>query len=160
MSTDSEHIRSLLERYYQAETTIEEERTLRTLLGGHLPDQDLMLDAAVLAAHDEYRTIQMPGSFPDALLHRISRDKPLYRLRALAIAASIALVITVGWWIARTGQVSQPHAILTTDTFQDPDEALVELEAALQLISTHFAHGIGVSLESLEPVEELDILIQ
>lgn len=163
MSTDSEHIQELLERYYQAETSLEEERQLRAWFGDRIPEGDMALHAAVLQAHDEFRAMRSREQFASDILTRIEQDKPVRRLpvrQMLAYAATLALVVAAGWWFLTNSPATDHSPSLTEDTFEDPAEAMQELEAALQLISTHFSQGLFMTIESLEPIEELDILIQ
>ena len=97
---DYREINKLLERYWQCETSVEEEQTL----------QDFFLNATEIPTHlltyqslFEYRDAKqaekLSDDFDEKILEKIGaqpKRRNIYFLRAIKVAASIALLIGLG----------------------------------------------------------------
>lgn len=136
----TEQINNLLQRYEQGSTTEAEEQSLRQLaaqglLSGEWNDYFAALDGAV--------------EVPEGLEDRLSRcidamqagDKLRHRVwwrRVVGIAASLAILITVGLYIHNQHQT---RAILDEDTYTDPQEAYNQTEQVLIMLSRQLNKG-------------------
>lgn len=136
----------LLEKYWQAETTIEEERTLAAWFKAQPPgslDPDLEQYAALFAYFDgESRVTPGPG-FESRILQAIT---PVRHFQGGLIAAA-ATVLTVVATLILTQPAkhptAQPVAKTTqfTDTYSDPEQALAAVRHALLIASVHLNEG-------------------
>ena len=200
-------IQELLDRYWEGETTLEEERRLRAFFtAGPVPEQ-FRQEAALFLALRAERSVELPDRKSVPLQRSTSR----YRW---AVAASIALLFTAGagwWWLTHTGPsgippaqvvtAQPPNSIQTpaplpelTDTFpkqdivqvkktrvkklrkprplrpiqptapeaaeEDAGQALAEIKAALELISSKLNKGKKELGKGLHEVETLDKIIK
>ena len=103
MEINKEHIEQLLERYFNAETTLEEESVLRDFFSkGDVP-ADLEQWSALFVANDD----EVLGSDFDArLLSMIDAEQPVVKARVITLhqrlmplfkaAAVVAIILTLG----------------------------------------------------------------
>lgn len=105
----------LLEKFYRGETSLDEEQQLRQALSGD--DADALLMQALEQMDDE---VEVPADLQATLSGKIdeweahdthkakeshkARVIPLFKKRAAwAAAASVAVLLAVGWWLLRDG---------------------------------------------------------
>lgn len=90
-------IQELLDRYWEGETTLEEERRLKAFFSAEPVPEQYRHEAALFRALLAEQTVQLPAGRD---LHIAPR--PAYRLGWWAAAASVALLLSAGlWWINR-----------------------------------------------------------
>lgn len=135
-----QEINILLKHYDEGTATEAQERELRRLaLANRLPDQwneyFAVLDDAV----------EVPEGLEDRLSRRIDTmhagDQLRHRLwwrRVVGIAASLAILITVGLYVHNQHQT---RAILDEDTYTDPQEAYNQTEQVLTKLSLQLNKG-------------------
>ena len=124
-------IQELIEKYWQTETTVEEERELRNYFVLH-PEHADQTTAYFLFLKLE-SSIESPRVVRPV---EISRRPVMMRL--MAIAAAILLLITAGIFIERQRQANTDFAEqepVSSDSFEDPNAAYAEAKEALLLIS-------------------------
>jgi rubrerythrin len=140
----------LLKKYFEGESSIEEERELRKYFA-----------SANVAPHlEKYKT--MFGYFSDAAAQKskqeikvpnMSQDKKRNRIW-LSIAASIVVILGAGSYVYFDSQVSNQDL----GTYDNPEAALKETQKALAMLSNNVNVGI-VSVIALEEYEESKNLI-
>ena len=152
---DYKYIEQLVERYFECETTLQEEQILRMFFA-----QD---DDKVPAELKHYRplfaaltpTEKLPDNFADRVLaateeaaHVRARSVSLTeRLRPLLrAAAAVAVVLAIGQAIdfSTSRSAQQPDDINYAnykDTYDDPNVAYDQVEDALQLMSEGFSQA-------------------
>lgn len=166
MSVDNTYIDTLLERYFQAESSLEEESVLRAyFLQEDIDPRHQHARPIFMWAQNE-QSLTVPSDFEGKVMERIRREPETlpatlwirYR-RAVAIAASLAILTIAIWWIAAPKIVDNESALvaLEEDTFQNPDEAYREFEAALALVAQAMQQGENLTMESVTPTSELDV---
>ncbi len=147
MNTDK--LTQLLEAFYDGTTTIEEEQELYQYFTSADVPEELEAEKRVflglynLSADDD---IEVPSSLSNKLSSLIDdlseKEKPKRRSimirRVSAIAASLLLLISVGLFILND---RHPHSVLA-DTYTDPEEAYIETQKTLQLISSTLNDGM------------------
>ena len=121
----------LLEKYWQTETTVEEERELKAYFAQH-PETGGATAGYFLFLENEARTDAPDlGSVKEAVV-----VKPLWK-RYLSIAASILLICVAIFSlqkISRDDQISVQHANI--HEIEDPDEAYEQAKQALLLVAS------------------------
>lgn len=166
MSVDNTYIDNLLERYFLAESSPEEESVLRAyFLQGDIAPRHQYARPIFIWAQSE-QSLSVASVFEGKVMDRIRMEPETlpatmwirYR-RAVAIAASLAILIMAIWWItAPKVEVNESAlAALEEDTFQNPEEAYREFEAALALISQAMQKGENITWESVTPTSELEV---
>jgi len=110
-------IRELLDRYWEGETTVEEERRLREFFAREPVPESLRQEARLFRALQTEQTVKMPPG-------RLSVAAPLQRFASFGwiAAAAVALLVTAGiwWWrigpdVASEAPVVQAHAPLVPE---------------------------------------------
>ncbi|HHT29094.1 MULTISPECIES: hypothetical protein [Petrimonas] len=143
---ESNDIRKLLEKFYQGDTSLEEEKVLTAFfLQDDIPDE-LLSDKRLFCAlnsesvevpEESARTIEMLiDSFGEAepSIRKIRFFHARYWMAG--VAASLALLFGINEF-----QKQQRETALFSDTYNSPDEAYRATVAALQLFSENFSMG-------------------
>ena len=97
------NIQALLDRYWEGETTLDEERQLKVFFSaGNIPEAYQALAPYFQALHTE-QAIQLPGN-----RQVVSLSRPLRWFR-FAAAAVIAVLLSAGalWWMSEPAQPAQ-----------------------------------------------------
>ncbi len=124
----------LLNKFYRGETSLDEERQLRQVLGGD--DADALLMQALDQMEDE---VIVPANLEATLSGKIdewevqekrehdenrkAKVVPLFRKRtAWAAAASVAVIAALGWWLLRDGspQVTGDNSPVIVAKVEEP----------------------------------------
>lgn len=138
---DFKNMEELLKKYWDCETTLEEEKQLREYFGANsIPDQ--WKDTAALFRYFEQTKKKSLNdlAFDGAVMHKIHPPTAgkIRRLvyNTLRIAAGLAVVLAATWFIRNEVRESTPQAVV--DTYDDPKLAFEETKKALLMISKSF----------------------
>lgn len=161
---NSNDIRKLVEKFYEGNTSLGEEKTLADfLLRDNVPDEFLpdsklfrALNTPSMEVPDE--SAQAIESLIDSFKEEQPSDKKTRMFHAkywtIGIAASLALILGV----RRFQKSGQPASTLFTDTYKNPDDACRATVEALQLFSDNFSKGtesVEKASMHLEKVQEI-----
>ncbi|GAB4499434.1 MAG: hypothetical protein OHK0019_36480 [Saprospiraceae bacterium] len=86
-------IQALLDRYWEGETTLEEERALKAYFASGEVDERLRTVAPLFQALREEQTVQYAHRAKAATLKPV-----LFNWQKMAVAASVVLMLSVGFW--------------------------------------------------------------
>jgi hypothetical protein len=133
-------IEKLLEKYFDAETSIAEEQELKAYFGS----------ADVVQHLEQYKP--MFGYFGHAQTMKSERSLPLKPRKLsvgwLSVAASVVVLLGVGTFAYfHSGNVNEDLG-----TYDDPEVAFMETQKALSLLSQNVNVGVG-SMEYLNEYE-------
>jgi hypothetical protein len=138
---DSKQIEQLLEKYWNCDTSLEEEQQLRAHFRGEVPES--MKEVANLFRYfDEQQKQQVEHSDFDAVVKtKIKQHRPDSKVIKLfynygRIAAGLAVVVAATYFVRQEVRKAYPAEI--TDTYSDPRLALEETKKALLMISKSF----------------------
>ena len=139
---DSKRIEQLLEKYWSCETSLEEEKELRTFfLGGSIPDS--LKDTADLFRYfQNEKGKELAPKFESTVTKKLHSRREgkmisMVSLRNMArIAAGIGVVVVATYFIRNEVRKSYPQEL--QDTYTDPQMAFEETKKALQMISNSF----------------------
>ena len=144
---NTNNIKDLLEKFYEGDTSLEEEQLLADfLLQDDVPDEFLS-DKKLFRALNE-NSVEVPleasnaiefliDSFKEEELSDNKVRKLHVRYWAIGVAASVALIFGVSQF-----QKKQPaDSTFFTDTYKNPDDAYQATMDALQLFSENFSKG-------------------
>ncbi len=121
------NIEKLLEKYFEGETTISEEKELKVYFTGETVPSHLERYKDLFQYFSNESTITATKD----LKIKASRT-PKYKW--IGVAASIALI--AGIFLTRTGDNPEP-----VDTFEDPEIALQETKKILNMVSQYMNEG-------------------
>jgi hypothetical protein len=143
---------ALLDKYWQAETTLGEEKALAEYFRGASIDPELEQYREVFAFFEaEAQVMASPGLGDRILRHiGIADEAPVRRIRSfgggLLAAAAVIAAVVIGLFVLTPAQergVGAGSALATVrhggiqDTYDDPEQALAVVRHALLVASTH-----------------------
>jgi len=144
MLMDSSNIDELLTRYWNCETSLEEEEQLRRYFtGGQVPDH--LRETAVLFRYFEEgkkKSLQDPA-FEKEITQKLgtpkrSRSVNLF-YNTMRIAAGVTVLMLAIWFVRREVRTTTPQEVV--DTYNDPQLAFEETKKALMIISKSFGQA-------------------
>ena len=140
----------LLKKFFDAETTLEEEQMLREYFQKGNTDSDLIPYKEFFTGIGKMQRLQPDGKLEeqimDYILEKESEGKNRFRYLWLTISGVAAsLLLAVGGMLYYHQQ--QPFR----DTFSDPEIAMVYAEQTLQFVSSRYNKGLA----QLDPVKRL-----
>jgi len=142
---DYSKIKILLEKYWNCETTLEEESLLQEYLSRSDIPEDLKEFAALFQYYKSQREIRVSEGFEDRVLNEIESKEKKGNRRYLhlyyKVAAAVILILFVVTIHQRFIAVRDKATVLVQDTFDDPEKALEETKKALLLISEKWSKG-------------------
>lgn len=197
-------IQDLLDRYWEGETTLEEERRLKAFFAQERVPEQFRREAQWFQALQADRSVEMPGQ---PVVVAPSRR---FRWISWAAAAAVASFLTVGSWLWMNKKQQEPQLplaaatppalpappIATTpdstyaavrqvppaspkskrrrkapapapriknkpaDTYDDPEQALAEIKAALALVSAKINKSRKEAEKGLQEMDNVEILLK
>jgi len=142
-------IKALLEKYWQAETTVEEEKALSEYFSGPgaNPDPELTQYRTIFDYYAEEAQVAPGPDFEARILRYVGiTETPVRKIHSFRIgltsAAAIITAITISLFLlkpANTPRIVQTPTI--KETFDDPQQALAAVRHALLIASTHLNEG-------------------
>ena len=136
-------IEDLLEKYFQGETTIAEEKELKAYFSSPNVAQHL----------EQYKP--MFGYFSQVKEQKSTQEIPLKAKKRnvawLSIAASVVVLLGIGTYFFVSEKNATP-AVAQSElgTYDDPEEALAATQKALALLS----NNVNVGIESVQYIQE------
>jgi hypothetical protein len=156
---DSNEIRSLLDKYWKCETSLEEEQKLGVYLCGDVPEE-LKSTAELFRYFEHQRQATIGGNgFDEQVKIKIKQQRPAGKSVKLyfnyaRIAAGILVMVAAGYFVREEVRKAYPRE--EEDTFSDPRMALEETKRALLMISNSFnkAHKDAGKIELFNEAEQ------
>lgn len=142
---DYNKIKTLLEKYWNCETTLEEESFLREHLSSNNVPDDLKEVSSLFEYYKSQSGIKVSKGFEEKVLNEIeSKDKKVkqrYLHLYYKVAAAAILILFFVTIHQRYIAVREKATVLVQDTFDDPQKALEETKKALLLVSEKWNKG-------------------
>ena len=164
-----EEIRKMLDRFYQGETTLEEEKLLLGYFSSTkvpeelIPDKDLFLS---FGSGDE--TISVPADLNKKIIATIDQvEKKAIRTHRISIfslsglAAGLLVMIAVYLFYVRYDSKELIASTQITDTYDDPMEAYEEAKRTMAYVSSKLNSGtselkhVQQVTKSVDPLKSL-----
>lgn len=135
---DSDKINELLQKYWQAETSLEEERLLREFFASEPIPEGLSETASLFQYFAiEKRITLKDDSFDKNIRHQIKPKGKIISIAQMArIAAGLLVVVAATFFIREEVRKAYPDE--PEDTYSDPQMAFEETKKALMMISNSF----------------------
>lgn len=125
-------IQALLDKYWEGETSLEEERLLKQYFSGNQIDPRFQTEAPLFQAIREEQAVQL-------VKPEVKPIRPvMYDLRVWAAAASVALGLFAGWWMFSKPEPPTMANRIPETTVPAPDTPQVK-EAPLVKVQTLMA---------------------
>lgn len=139
---DSNKIEALLQKYWETETSQEEEQQLREWFRTHEASEPWKETADMFRYFDETKKKSLDDvSFNDTVVSNLPTTATTGRVRklvynSLRIAAGVSVLCMATWFVHKEIQESTDPEVV--DTYSDPKLAFEETKKALLLISQSF----------------------
>jgi hypothetical protein len=138
---DSKNIKDLLERYWNCETSLEEEQSLREFFRGREIPEQFKETATLFQYFDNQKKQELADSgFEHQVLKKVKAPKEgkVVKLmyNAMRIAAGVAVLLVATFLVRNEIRETTPQA--AADTYDDPKLAFEETKKALMMISKSF----------------------
>ena len=142
---DYNTIKSLLDKYWSCETSVEEEAQLRAYFSREKVAEDLKKFAPLFLYFGSENEVRVSDRFDRDLLKILDDKKRSGRQRYLGIfykvAAAVILILFFVTIHQRFIAVREKATTVVLDTFDDPEKALEETKKALLLVSEKWNKG-------------------
>jgi len=142
---DYRSIKTLLEKYWNCETSLEEEAQLRKYFTSNEVHEELREFAALFKYFKSEHDVHLSDNFDEKLLGQIENKKRTGKIRYLKIyykvAAAVILILFIVTVHQRFIAVKEKATTIVQDTFDDPEKALEETKKALLLVSEKWNKG-------------------
>lgn len=163
---DSNKIEALLAKYWECETSLEEENELREYFSQRDIPPQFREAAALFAYFAEQRNKEVREiAFDSKVVERIQTSTTANRSKVVRlmynfskIAAGLIVVVVATYYIRSEIRKTTPQEIV--DTYSDPQLAFEETKKALMMISKSFGHAeeqakkINLLNEAKENIQE------
>lgn len=140
MLMDSEKINKLLQRYWDCQTTLEEEEELKSYFKHDSPD-GLKEAASLFQYFNAHKEKQLSDvSFEPNIMKQVKRPRASTRTlvyNAMRIAAGIIVLVMAVWLVRMEVRKTTPAEV--ADTYDDPKMAFEETKKALMMTSRSFS---------------------
>lgn len=174
---DLDRIEQLLAKYWECETTVEEEKELKKFFNSAEVPQKWQSVAPLFQYYEnEKKNGKLDGLFDEQILAQIEteqasaspggRGKVVRWFYDIAKVAAVVLILVTAGYFVREEYINKKDKMnpYISDTFEDPKEAFEETKKALMLISKNFNKGrkevqkVGVFNEAQEKIKETETL--
>jgi hypothetical protein len=151
-------IKILLEKYWEAETTLEEERQLAEYFRQPEIAPEWERIQEVFAWREEEAEVKPGPGFDRRMLERIGAmegagggvTRRIGRSIRFAAAAAVILCLGIGLLIPATSPGPRTAvAVAVTDTYADPQQALAAVRKALLVASTRMNEGKSITQKNM-----------
>jgi hypothetical protein len=162
---DSNRIEELLSKYWNCETSLEEEQQLREYFkGGDIPEQWKETAALFRYFEENKKKTLNDVTFDVAVMQNVEPQKKgkLVKLfyNSMRIAAGLAVLVMAVWFVRKEVRETTPQEVV--DTYDDPQLAFEETKKALLMISKSFgtaesqAKKLNMFNEAQEEIQKKD----
>jgi hypothetical protein len=157
---DSKQIEQLLEKYWNAETSLEEEKELHQFFQGNDVPENLKETAVLFRYFETEKKRSLNEDFVDAVTKQIKQRRGgkivsmANWIQMARVAAGVIVVVAAVYLIGREVRNSSPKEI--PDTESDPKLAFEQTKKALLMISKNFhkAQNEASKINLLNEAEE------
>ncbi|TRX62163.1 hypothetical protein FNH22_02250 [Fulvivirga sp. M361] len=166
---DLDRIERLLEKYWECETSLEEEKELRVFFNRpDIPVKWKKISPLFEYYEEELQSNTLGSAFDERVLTRLApmpaeqKGKVRKLFYDLARVAAVGLIVITATYFIREQYMEHKDDPYMVDTFEDPREAFEETKKALRMISKNFNKGrkeakkIGVFNNAREKIKNGD----
>jgi hypothetical protein len=161
MDTKNE-ILKLIEKYWNAETSLDDERRIAEYVRNHAHDNELTEIAPLFQYFQVEKNVRFPHEKPFSVVHNKNQDNGIlafFRKNVMTIAAMITLAIVSVFILNQViMEDTTQSSYATTIEIEDPEEAYKTVLAALQKVSIKLNHGEEQARRSIESFNQMNLI--
>jgi low affinity Fe/Cu permease len=142
---DSKKIEELLQKYWDCETSLEEEQQLREYFRSEQVPEQLKETAVLFHYFDTQRNKTVDEHFEGTVVTHlkaqpVKKGKMVSLLHnSMRIAAGVAVLVAAVFFVRQ--EIRKNDTVAMEDTYDDPQKALEETKKALMMISKGFGRA-------------------
>jgi hypothetical protein len=158
MEMKEQEIKQLLERYWQCETSLEEEKQLRAFFLGNDFPKTLKSYQPLFLATNQLSGIQASNE----LKSKLNGPSRLQLYPVLKIAASVLIILTIGIGFYTHYQQEKYMDRVFSDTYTDPEDAVRTTEQVIAKVSSvlQLMQEKSIQQEILDSLEVKELQLQ
>ncbi len=157
------NMKALIEKYFEGETSLEEEAQLRAYFSGGVVDDELRVYQPLFQHFSEERGQSLSSDFDEKLLQKLdASEAKLVRMRIwpkqlLRIAAVAAVLVVAMIFLQKTNAPQAQQASVDWSKYEITDEqqAYEETVKALRLVSSKLKKGSKKASEEVGKMEKV-----
>jgi hypothetical protein len=170
---ENNQIKNLLDKYFEGETSLEEEKILHEYFTKNNIDKDVEIFKPLFNYFSSEKNITTSKNFEAKMLAKIKEQQPvvkLFKLYWLKAAAAVLLLIGAAEMIYKlidNNKIITTHNIAKTtnadnnlleikDTYNNPEDAKKAIEHVLTLISGNLNKGKNITQKNIQKINVLN----
>jgi len=136
-------IQELLDKYWNCESTLEEEEMLRSYFSNEEVHDDFKEYESLFKHFNEVKGSRVSNNFDDRIFEKVEKRQAKRRYLGIftKVAAAILLILSFVVINQRYKMVKDKATQVVQDTFEDPQRALDETKKILLLVSEKWNKG-------------------
>jgi hypothetical protein len=145
MRMDSKQLEDLLQKYWNCETSLEEEQQLREYFRTEEIPERLKDTASLFSYFEAQKQKSVDTNFEGRVVTQL-KDQPKKRGKmvqllnsSMRIAAGVAVLLAAVYFVRE--EIRKNDTVAMEDTYDDPKQALEETKKALMMISKGFGRA-------------------
>jgi len=155
---DSSQVKILLEKYWQAETSVEEESRLKAYFQRKDVAEDLEHYRGLFQFFEEEALIELPGEI-EVPAQKSSTIRNLSTNWIRSVAAAVILALGIYFFIMPDKENVAVRDLAYVDTYESPELAYEEAKKALFYLSGKMNKGVSTAANSLDKMRTLDEIV-
>jgi len=166
---DYKMIKALLDKYFEGETSLQEETQLQQYFRGKDIHPSLQSYQPMFQLFDEERERKLDAAFDTRLLQQLQQmEQPRARvihMRVWLARVAAVLILAAGvWWLLPKFQPAQEEQVAQTIDWskyepETPEEAYQILKASLTKVSTELNSGAEKAAQNVMKVKKMNEVI-
>lgn len=159
--------KALVEKYWAGETTIAEEKALKTYFSSHQVDKELLPYVSMFQYFEVAKKQTLAPSIDNLLLIDNKRViKPvvhsrMYLVRRIAAAVLFLVMANIGYQKMQVpSKAERMEAYWASKEIKHPKEAFLKTRAALLLVSKKLNNGTEAALQQVAKVQQVGQFIK
>lgn len=158
---DSEKIQRLLEKYWNCETSVQEEKDLQTFFSGGDVAEEFQKYTPLFSYIRDEQSVVPSDSFSEKLKGALrTKGKDRYvtiRIFKPLLRVAVSVLLVIGMAISFYFISKQDNRPQFVETFEDPNAAIQQATYALEKLSHALHKSETVSVETIQFIDDLDI---
>jgi len=152
---NNQNIRQLLDRYFEGETSLEEEAAIKQYFRGEQIDPELKPFQPLFQYLEAERQPALSDDFEQRVLEKIKAPRRLQIGWLYRVAAAAAIIAGIVFFFPRQEEPAGPIAINWEQYEPETEEeALAQATAALQLLAEKLNGGARTADDQLQKIEK------
>lgn len=161
---DYNNIRKLLDKYWEGETSLQEETQLRDFFTGNDIPEDLKPYQSLFQFFQLEQDKKLNADFDKKLMEQLqSSDKPVAKVRTLSFylvrIAAVGLLLISIYWVSQQAPFKSAETAVAAEEMT-PEEVYAQTKQALLLVSAKLNKGTDVANNGMSKMAKATSVIK